>query len=681
MQTTSLFLTSASVQSALSLLTAGAGTLENSSERALQALEAIRESGNLSDPDGLNVIRELISQGSHHEARICLGLFAAQLSERRFSEMSEAATAVLGVKNARRVIVDYRREPRLALQDYERLPVLVERIGENPPVAEALTAGNYLLAGTSTTVVFLYESTRDGSSSPKSLHRIRFEGGAYFLDGRPLSHKQEVEAAGRRYRIRLPEGFVLEKLAEEIALQTKNAALAALLRAHGLASRADEVEALLKSPMRLDDLLKQIESDIPVAGGLREKMRELAILNAFQSLKTKYFPATKDCEALSQAFEIANKVAMAESPEAIVALLSRSPSPWILLMLSPIRDHAKGYLPPSAVPEAFGIRERLSELNLPPTPGHKEDSLVLKILKMSPQEFSERPWQHIEISKRLRTELEPYRRFVAQKLDLEGLLLQARQDEEDGDDAFDLAPGHTAKAMYNRYEAKAADSTGTSSGGPGATDRLLQDLRRATVSGYTNGYWMYGGDTPQRRFEARIYLSLNRHFAFSIWSYLNRVLGEELKERGVTTQFKMAVRREGLRRSDSGVVYFFAGDQRAIYDAVGGMNATHPEFFKEGRPIFTVPLISPDGNMMRGVSFGEHPRFQGQSFGSLRTSALGTGIDLARLILTSGRSPDWEEFLRIFALCLDRYDVDIQDPAFNKGGGGNLDFLKSKMQL
>jgi hypothetical protein len=679
MQTTSLFLASASVQSALSLLTAGA--LENSSERALQALEAIRESGNLSDPDGLNVIRELISQGSLQEARICLGLFAAQLSERRLSELSEAATAVLGVKRAHRVIVDYRREPRLVLQDYERFPVLVERIGENPPVADALTAGNYLLTGTSTTAVFLYENTRDDSSAPKALHQIRFEGGAYFLDGRPLSHKQEVEAAGRRYRIRLPEGFVLEKLAEEIALQTKNTVLAALLRAHGLASRADEVEALLKSSTRLDDLLKQIENDIPVAGGLREKMRELAILNAFQSLKTKYFPATKDCEALSQSFEIANEVALAESPEAIVALLSRASSPWILLMLSPIRDHAKGYLPPSAVPEAFGIRERISDLNLPPPPRLKEDPFVLKILKMNPQEFAERPWQHIEISKKLRVELEPYRRFVAQKLDLEGLLLQARRDEDDGDDAFDLAPGHTVKAMYNRYEAKAADSTRTPSGGPGATDRLLRDLRQATIAGYANGYWMYGGDAPQRRFEARIYLSLNRRFAFAIWSYLNRVLGEELRESGVTTQFKMAVRREGLRRSDSSVVYFLAEGQREIYDSVAGMSAQHPEFFKEGRPIFTAPLIGPDGNILKGVSFGEHPRFRGQSFGSLRTSALGTGIDLARLILAAGRSPDWEEFLQIFALCLDRHDVDIQDPAFNKGGGGNLAFLKSKMQI
>lgn len=674
MQTTSLLLVSPSLQSALSLLTQGAG---NASERALQALEAIRASGALPNDDDLNSVRQLISEGSLKEARVCLCYFAAQLTEQRSNELSQAVAAVLGVKLAHRALYGHRAVPRLTLQDYEKFPVLVERVGEDPPVAEALTSGNYLLiGGTAPVVTFLYERTREERNRPPSaLHRIRFEDGDYFLNGRPLSHEQEVEADGSRYRIRLPEGFVLEQISGEIMDQTTGESLAALLRDHGLASRADEVDALLKSPMRLDALLRQIEGDIPVAGGLREKVRELAIHQSFQSLKSKYFPTAKDCEALSLFNSLANEVAHAGSSEEILELLGRTPSPWILLMLSPIRDHVKGYLPLSAVPEAFGVRERMSDFKAAPAPRPQEDPFILNVLGISPKEFASRSWQHIVVSGRLRAELEPFRRFVAKKLDLDGLFSHALEVGE-GAEELDLRPGQTANAMYDRYKAKAANSTVTPSV-PGATNRLLQDLAIATVAGPSNGYWMYGGSTPRKRFEGRIYLSLKHREAFAIWSYLNRVLGEELHERGVTTQFKMAVRREGMRRSDSGVVYFYAANQREIYDAAVRMSAEHPEFFKEGRPVFTDPLVGPDGRDLTGLSFGQHPRLSWYSFGSLRTTALGSGIALARLILSSGRSPDWEEFLQIFALCLDRYDVDIEDPAFNKGGRADLASLSS----
>ncbi len=490
---------------------------------------------------------------------------------------------------------------------------------------------------------------------------------------------------GDRYRIRLPEGFVLESHAVEIADQPDGQTLAAFLRVLGLTTLSGEVEKLFRSSLRLDVTLLRIQHEIPHPGGLQERMRDLAILAVFSALKARYLPGVKDCDALAFFHHLAAAVDQTNSTDEVLKVLTRSPAPWILQILSSIRDHARGLLPLSAVPEAFGLCEKIGDLEAPrrrpASPAQGEPS-VLALLRLKPQEFAERPWRKYRVSERLRSELEAFRSFTAQKLDLEGLESRISEEGEDEDEEMkeDLKPGQTVAGMYRRYVARQRDSSGTGSRINGWTDRLMKDLKAAGVEGIANGYWIYGGDRPDDRFHGRIYISLRRREAVAIWKYLEQTFAADLKQRGVSIQFKMAVQREGLLRSDSGVVYFFAKDQREIYDAIVRMHGEHPEFFKGGRPIFTAPLVDASGREMNGISFGEHPYSRGESFGGLRAFALGQGIQLARLLLSTGLALDWEGLLQIFAFCLDRCGVDQQQPAFNQGGERNFLFLKGKMK-
>jgi hypothetical protein len=228
--------------------------------------------------------------------------------------------------------------------------------------------------------------------------------------------------------------------------------------------------------------------------------------------------------------------------------------------------------------------------------------------------------------------------------------------------------------MYDEYQAKNPTpsqvlESKTGSSRPEFFEQVEENLQRDRVRVWPSGHWFYGGSfDPATRFEGRIYLSLRRRHAEAIYRTLSGSVEPAVKAVRGEIQFKISARPEENDRSDSGVVYFHARDQETVTRAVREMHRAHPEFFKEGHPLFTMPLRDEAGRPLAGLSFGEHPEFSGVSFGSLRTGAMTTGIRTARALMKTAEPPDWAEMQQIFAYFLACAGVDTENPAFNAGG-------------
>jgi hypothetical protein len=81
-----------------------------------------------------------------------------------------------------------------------------------------------------------------------------------------------------------------------------------------------------------------------------------------------------------------------------------------------------------------------------------------------------------------------------------------------------------------------------------------------------------------------------------------------------------------------------------------------------------MPLRDEDGDALTGLSFGEEPLTDGESFGTLRAQAMTTAVRTARALMASAEPPDWGEIRQMCDYFLEGAGVNLENPAFNAGG-------------
>ncbi len=655
------------------------------------------------EAEDLKVVRELIDQGQLDMARSALRFVVSGLQKGRDIERCRLLEVVVGPEATIQIL----RQPPPGLPDssaWGRLPLLFEPLTESGS-AYPLAPGRCLIGlGAPNEISIVLEADRH-SVQKSLLHPVRIiwrEKGRYWMEdlGSPggtwvrgiqlrpgesvaLEHKDEVVFGNARVRIRLPQDHVLESNRGQIAEQTSIASLIHLLRSLRFGALVTDLESLLRDSTDTEDQLLAIRREMPEAGGLSERLCDLVLLEEFRKMKTEFLPETSDCHALEVFSSITQAVGKAKTDAEVLDILSWSERPqWITDILFPVRKFLKGERPASEVPIPFGLRQTLIRLTQEPVQRMSNDGhQVLQEIGLDEEDLAGRPWQQIGVSSELRRVLEEFRGVAEERLNLGVLESKIVERAEETDDAFAFPPsmGKTEAAFYERYKEKRPTDSQEGLLSGRWSQRFLLDLFGSGLEGTPDGHWIYAGDYPQDRFEGRIYLSLRRGHALEIWSHLQRVLYPELHAREIGIQYKIAATRENFRRSDSGVIYFYAKDQEAIYREVLRMRRVYPDFFKEGHPLFTMPLADPDGAPLVGISFGEHPLQRSQSFGGLRALALRNGVRIARLLIEKGKVPGWEELCQLFAFSLDRAGIDISNPAFNQGGVDRFSFLRSRM--
>lgn len=135
-----------------------------------------------------------------------------------------------------------------------------------------------------------------------------------------------------------------------------------------------------------------------------------------------------------------------------------------------------------------------------------------------------------------------------------------------------------------------------------------------------------------------------------------------------------------LNRFDKLVLYFESAEQEAVYNIVQDLYKSSKASFLEGTPRFSAPLVDSNGEVMRGVSFGQEPTYavsedQTRSFSHVRA-----GI-LAEVLEEAERDPtiqtDEDKLAQIFFAACKRNDVDPNNPAFNLGSD-KFQFIRLK---
>lgn len=526
--------------------------------------------------------------------------------------------------------------------------------------------------------------------------KIQFQNGQYFFrnlssvyeglhNGRkvglfrcvPIEDGDQIQVGRRESLIvRLPYLLRLKPLEEGLKQASAIAQVFQVLEATGFGFIVPKIRGIVSSPEPVDERLMRLRRFVPCDAGLLFKIEALMLQRELVHLRTLYFPEMDLSDTLAAGIRLTQSLARARSFRELAECLRGVSEEGFQEWIDKIEAgaHSKDY------PKIFGLQaqvERLFWEMLVPDQGQRQD---LQQRGVAPELLLERPWRRIAVSPLLEEALEPFRGAIGDRLnlDLDRMEESIRssfgiEQDEPSQAKFDDDHGAvTAGILYDRYQAKnptPSQRTGSAMGSsrPDFFGGILERLAKEGTNIWPKGYWFFGGDSsPQERFEGRIYLSLRRRHAESVFRYLNDVLEPAIGDKGRAIQYKIAGNPEGYARSDSGVIYFRAKDQQAVWQAVREMNRSYPEFFKEGYPRFTIPLKDEMGRVLTGLSFGEHPKNSGESFGSLRTDAMTTAIRTARALAKSAEPPDWEEICRMCAYFLDRAGVDIENPAFNK---------------
>ncbi|HBN09654.1 MAG TPA: hypothetical protein DD435_13720 [Cyanobacteria bacterium UBA8530] len=117
----------------------------------------------------------------------------------------------------------------------------------------------------------------------------------------------------------------------------------------------------------------------------------------------------------------------------------------------------------------------------------------------------------------------------------------------------------------------------------------------------------------------RFYLNIAPEYASELLATLLDVLGPE----GVRFEAKVAKKPDAYRRVDPAVIYAAVEGVRSIQHQLIELSYRHPEWWREGIPLFTKQLA-------KGLAMAESPRFEPgkdrQSFGAHRCRLLAQGI-------------------------------------------------------
>jgi len=458
--------------------------------------------------------------------------------------------------------------------------------------------------------------------------------------------------------------------------------LANLAVKRGLGSLAVRIAEIAKEERTPQEKLAHAARDVPQTDGLAQKMRELLVQQAYEELHREHFGNISNVFAFRLFEQLALQIREAATSEDLQRVLIQGMVPGIssrrhIVSRSLVEGHEKAA---EAVPSAFGLRDKVRVLLASRDQERQIQEERLRWMGVTPEVLKERPWKKIGVPPALAAVFEKFKGVADRKLNLAALEQAAKtQLFDDGPLERKEGLGGTVVQMYEAYVAKNPQASQiTSPSSIGWSERFLNRLAEEKVGGVPNGYWIFGGAFGPE-FDGRIYLSLDRRQAFEVWRYLNQTFAQNAESRNAVIQYKMAANREGLQRSDSAVVYFQEKDQETIYDLIFRMRFAHPEYFKDGHPLFTAPVLDAAGQPMPGVSFGQHPG-RHQSFGSIRSDAMAAGIRVARALLKTSDKPNWNELCQIFAYFLDRSGIDLEHPSFHKDGRGKFKFLISKIR-
>jgi hypothetical protein len=526
---------------------------------------------------------------------------------------------------------------------------------------------------------------------------IRFSNGHYWLEDRgstngtfhqgrrlgryervALAHGDRIQIGRREIVLKLPYERRLALLAERLKDAPSVPAVLETLEREGFGDVVPKVREILSSAASVEERLENLRREIPHDAGLLIKLESLMLRREAVLLRALYFPQARLEEALTLGERLARSLAQAVSFPDLAERLGRTNAEGFrdaVARLTRLSSRREAVFAFAEIPRTFGLREQARRLfleGLSLGDGQKRD---LQYRGVTPDILAERPWRRIKVPPLLKEALEPFEALAAQRLGLDGMEMSVEGlYAEEGEAPSVNKVGVTAFLLYDEYQAKNPTPSQllhsqTGSSRPEFFEQVEQNLRRDGVPVYAAGYWFYGGTfDPATRFEGRVYLSLRRRHAEAIYRTLSGTVEPAVKAVGGQIQFKIAARPDEYGRSDSGVIYFHAKDQETVYRAVREMHRAHPEFFKDGHPLFTMPLRDETGRALTGLSFGEHPESSGVSFGSLRTGAMTTGIRTARALMKTAEPPDWAEMQQIFAYFLQCAGVEVENPAFNAGG-------------
>jgi hypothetical protein len=519
--------------------------------------------------------------------------------------------------------------------------------------------------------------TLENCGSPND---TRLNGRRLYQGERPALKDGDRVSVGRyEMTLNLPYARRLETLERRLQAAADFHGVFTTLEEEGFRDAVPRLREAVSSPAPVDERLQKLREVVPNDAGLFFKLESLMLRREAVLLRALYFPQARLADALALGEQLSRLLAQASSfSDLAERLRAADPETFRDLIEKAVRfaSRREDDTRLSSFPRHFGLRDQVERVFWEKSGLPDDQKRHLHYNGVTPDTLRERPWRKIQVPSALEKALDPFRGAIGERLNLDAMERTVQtsfaEEKDDRRPSEEESPAQkTAHILYDRYQDQKPTTsqigdTPTESRKPDYFTRVFERLRKDGLGVVPDGYWFFGGKFERgMRFDGRIYLSLRRRHSEAIFRYLHGVIAPALKGE---TQYKIAGNVEGYSRSDSGVVYFYAKDQKAVYRAVREMHRAHPEFFKEGHPLFTQPLRDEEGAVLAGLSFGQHPPESGQSFGSLRTNALTLAVRTARVLMNSAEPPDWSEIRQICAYFLSRAGVDLDNPAFQAGG-------------
>jgi hypothetical protein len=199
---------------------------------------------------------------------------------------------------------------------------------------------------------------------------------------------------------------------------------------------------------------------------------------------------------------------------------------------------------------------------------------------------------------------------------------------------------------------------------PDPNVKIRPDSRKKWLLGNING----GVDSKAHM--GRFYLNLKPDGAVSF--YMTAL--EELQEAGVHVGAKIVMqgRVKCFNQRDKMVVYFDSEEEQQVLEAIQNLYEfdAGDTFDDTGIPAFSAEVKDRDGNIMKGIGFGEDPGGDGEeSFGTIRSQILFEICSEVKKM--KKKNPEmgipFEKYHELFLkYCKKRnYRVDPENPAFN----------------
>jgi len=172
----------------------------------------------------------------------------------------------------------------------------------------------------------------------------------------------------------------------------------------------------------------------------------------------------------------------------------------------------------------------------------------------------------------------------------------------------------------------------------------------------------------------RLYFAVKPEFADPFWKGLGKLLdGASTPLNLRPFQAKITQVEERLQAGDAAVLYFQAQDEAYFLEEAVALAKAHPNWFHENRrPLLTAQILDAARQPVRGLSFGQNPRTDMDSFNGLRARALARAIrNEIFLNLLNGQITEIERG-QLMTHELSRVGVDTAHPAFNRSMDGGV---------